>query len=450
RLWFLHQLDPGMAAYNINSAVRLTGTLNLDALERAQNEIVNRHEILRTSFAIIDGEPIQVISRGAASILTIVDLEDLSETERERESRLIIARQGREPFDLTRGAPLRATLFRMSQTEHIFLLATHHIVLDGWSLGVFIRELAALYESFSRNQESQLPALDIQYADYALWERGWLQGEVLDSHLAYWKRQLGGHLPVLELPADHPRPMTQTFRGAIHSFELSPDLSRALRDLSRREGATLFMVLLAAFQTLLYRVTGQEDIVVGTDIAGRNQVETESLIGLFVNHLVLRADLSGGPGFRQLLKRVREMSLDAYAHQALPFDKLVEALNPKRDLSRFPLFQVLFVLQNAAMPSLKLTGLTLTPFMADESTVKFDLAMFMSESERGITGAWSYNAELFDAATITRWASHFTVLLESIAQNPDEPIGDLALLTVREREWQGMEKTKRKESRLDR
>jgi amino acid adenylation domain-containing protein len=450
RLWFLNQLDPGMAAYNINSAVRLTGTLHLDALESALSEIVNRHEILRTSFASIDGDPIQVISPGVASILNIVDLEGLSGTERVRESRLIIARQGRQPFDLTSGAPLRATLFRMSETDHIFLLATHHIVLDGWSMGVFIRELAALYESFSTHQESPLPALAIQYADYALWERGWLQGEVLDSHLAYWKQQLGGNLPVLKLPADHPRPLTQTFRGAIQSFELPTGLSRPLRDLSRNEGATLFMILLAAFQTLLYRVTGQDDIVVGTDIAGRNQVETESLIGLFVNHLVLRADLSGDPSFRQLLKRVREMSLGAYAHQALPFDKLVEALNPKRDLSRFPLFQVLFVLQNAAMPSLKFTGLTLTTLKADESTVKFDLALFMSESDKGITAAWSYNAELFDAATITRWASHFTVLLESIARNPDESISRLEVLTVSEREWQGMEKRERNESRLDR
>ncbi|MDQ3258529.1 MAG: condensation domain-containing protein, partial [Acidobacteriota bacterium] len=315
RLWFLDQLEPGSSLYNHLSAIRLKGALSVEVLQRALNEIVARHETLRTTFATVDEEPVQIITLALSVPLSVFDLCGLQETEREAEAQRLVREEAQRPFDLAQGSLLRTSLLRLGSEEHILLLAMHHIISDGWSTGVFFQEIAALYVAFSTGKPSPLPELPIQYADYAVWQREWLQGEVLEKHLSYWREHLVGAPAVLELPVDRPRPAAQGFRGACQSIALSQSLTQALKSLSLREGVTLFMTLLAAFQTLLLRYTGQKDIVVGTDVAGRTQAETEKLIGLFANHLVLRTDLGGDPSFRELLRRVRDVALDANAHQ---------------------------------------------------------------------------------------------------------------------------------------
>jgi non-ribosomal peptide synthetase component F len=358
RLWFLEQLEPGNFAYNIPAGVRLTGSLHVMALKQSLNEIVRRHEALRTSFTTVNGEAVQVITQTSTLLLPIVNLSELPQAEQQAEVERLATAAAQGSFDLAQGPLLRATLLQLNETEHILLLTMHHIVSDGWSMGVFIRELAALYCAFSNEKPSPLPELPIQYADFAHWQRQWLQGEVLEEQLSYWKQQLNNAPPVLELPTDRPRPPIQSYQGAIASLVLCESLSQKLKFLSQRSGVTLFMILLAAFQTLLYRYTGQSDICIGSPIANRNRSETEGLIGFFVNTLVLRTDLSGNPSFQELLGRVREVALGAYAHQDLPFEQLVEALQPERSLSHQPLFQVMFILQNSPMPSLELPGLT--------------------------------------------------------------------------------------------
>jgi hypothetical protein len=345
-LWFLDQLDPGTPAYNIHSAVYLTGRLDVRVVERSLNEIVSRHEALRTTFASQEGGAVQLIAPFLDVSLPVVDLQKLSEVEREIEIQRLTEEESQWRFVLERGPLFRASLWRLGKERHILSLTVHHIVADGWSMRVLFRELGLLYEAFSAGKPSPLSELPVQYADFAVWQRQWLQGEELERLLSYWRDHLGGSLPVMELPTDHPRPAVQTFRGARQSVVLSRALSGFLRDLSRREGVTLFMVLLAAFKVLLHRYAGQAGIVVGTADAGRNRTEVEGLIGFFVNALVLRTDLSGNPTFRELLARVREVCLGAYAHQELPFERLVEELQPERDLSRTPLFQVLFNMHN--------------------------------------------------------------------------------------------------------
>ena len=308
----------------------------------------------------------------------------------------------------------------------------HHIVSDGWSVGVFTREMSTLYQAFSTGKPSPLPELPIQYADFAVWQREWLQGEVLDTQLSYWKQQLEGAPPVLELPTDYPRPAIETFRGGKISTEIPKSLTEALKAMSRREGATLFMTLMAGFQTLLYRYTGQEDVVVGSPIANRNRTEIEGLIGFFVNELVLRADLSGNPSFRELLSRVREAALGAYAHQDLPFEKLVKELQPQRDISRNPLFQVALVNQNAPSERLDLPGLKVTPVEVDTDTAKFDLSLYLWEEADGLKGRWEYGADLFDAATIVRMAGHYNNLLEAVVRDPDQRLSELPILSAQE------------------
>ncbi|WP_250125636.1 condensation domain-containing protein [Chroococcidiopsis sp. CCMEE 29] len=448
RLWFLEQLEPGTATYNIPAAVLLTGSLNGVALEQSLNQVIKHHEALRTNFATVEGRPIQIIKEALTLTLLVIDLQDLSDPEREFEVRRLATEEAQIPFDLEQGPLLRVTLLRLSQEEHIVLLTMHHIVSDGWSMGVLLRELAALYEAFSTGKSSSLPELPIQYADFAAWQQQWLQGEVLETKLAYWKQQLGGNLPVLQLPTDHPRAAVKTRRGAIQSFLLPSTLSQELHALSRKESVTLFMTLLAAFQALLHRYTNQDDIVVGTDVANRNRIETESLIGFFVNLLVLRTDLSGNPSFRELLGRVRKVALGAYAHQDLPFEKLVEALRPERNSSHTPLFQVLFVLQNAPMPPLELPGLTLRLLEVDNETSKFDLALFLTETERGLVATWQYNADLFEAATIARISAHFATLLDSIVAQPNARLNALEMLTETEREQGAVEKTEQKALKL--
>jgi acyl carrier protein len=358
RMWLLDQLEPDTPTYNISHALRLSGTLETEALKRSFTEIVSRHEALRTTFAAVDGEPVQVISPVTDVDLPIDDLTTLPEAEREDEAKRRARQEARSPFDLERGPLFRAKLLRLGEEEHLLLLTMHHVVSDGWSMGVFWRELGALYEAFSEGKPSPLAELPIQYADYALWQRQWLTGEVLDSQLTYWKERLA-ELSPLELPTDRPRSAAQTHRGASQELLLSESLTEALKDLARGEGATLFMVLLGAFQVLLSRYAGQEDVAIGVPIAGRTRAETEGLIGFFLNTLVMRTDLSGDPTFREVLSRVREVALGAYDHQELPFEKLVEELRPERDLSRSPLFQVLFNMQNVPASRIELPGLTM-------------------------------------------------------------------------------------------
>jgi hypothetical protein len=392
------------------------------ALEQTLSEIVRRHESLRTSFMVVGSEPVQVIAPVTAIPLPITDLSLMAEAEREGEARRLAGAEAREPFDLSTGPLFRAQLLRLSDSEHVLLCTMHHVVSDGWSMGVLIREVAALYQAFSAGEPSPLPELGIQYADFAAWQREWLTGEVLDSQLSYWKQQLQGAPAVLELPTDRSRPAVRSYRGARHSFQLSEELSRGLKELSRREGATLFMVLLAAFDVLLSRYTGQDDIVVGTDIANRNRTETEQLIGFFINQLVMRTDVSGNPTFRGLLSRVREVALGAYAHQDIPFEKLVEELQPERDLSRSPLFQVTFVLQNIPSQTLELGDLSVDLIGSDEETVKFDLTLIMTEEAQGFSGAWAYATDIFNPQTIARMHERFEALLNSITKRPEARI----------------------------
>ncbi|MEA2172453.1 MAG: hypothetical protein QOD00_45, partial [Blastocatellia bacterium] len=421
------------------AAVRLAGSLNVAAVEEALNEILRRHEALRTRFCEVDGRAAQVIEPWQRLSLGVENLGTLAETEREAEMLRLAREEAHRPFDLSSGPLLRARLLRMGDDEHVVLLTIHHIVGDEWSMGVMVRELAALYESFDAGKPSPLPELMVQYADFAAWQRGWFQGEVAESQLDYWRGQLDG-MPTLEMPVDKPRPSLQTYEGATLSFELSPVASDALAALSRREGVTLFMSLLAVFQTLLHRYTGQDDIVLGTPIAGRSRLQIESLIGFFVNTLVLRGRLDGNPTFRELLRRTREMALGAYAHQDLPFEKLVEELQPERDLSRTPLFQTVFVLQSDPVEKLDLPGLKLNSLRLDSEMAKFDLLLSMVEGAESLQGFLNYNTELFEHSTIKRMVGHFQTLIESILANPDARLSDLQWLTSSEteqlvREW---------------
>jgi amino acid adenylation domain-containing protein len=433
RLWFLQQMNPQSPAYNMPVASRLLGRLDVKALEQALNEIVQRHEALRTTFQMVDARPMQVISPRAALKLPLLDLTHLPERAREAEAHRLAVENLRQPFDLVNGLLVRAELLRMNVEDHVLLLTMHHIISDGWSISVLVNELAALYNSFSIGVPSTLPELPIQYADYAQWQRSWLTGEVLDVQLDYWKKRLEGAPPVLEVPTDRPRPSIQSFRGSLERFSVAEDVVRGLRELCRREGATIFMVLLAAFQTLLHRYAGQDVIVVGTPIAGRNRQELEGLIGFFINTLVMRADFRDDLSFRQLLAEVKESALGAYAHQEFPFDKLVEELQPQRDLSHMPIIQAMFALQNAPDESIELPGLTMKPVNVESETAQFDLSLNVWERGSALTGHLSYRTDLFDANTIRRMLAHFRTLLESIAKHPDERVSALRLLPDDER-----------------
>lgn len=443
RLWFLEQLQPGIAIYNLSAAVQLTGSLNVIALEQSVNEIIKRHEILRTTFSKLNGQTVQEIHDKYDLKLALVDLTTIQNSASEIVQNLILEEQ-QTPFDLSNGPLLRANLLKLAKTEHILLFTMHHIVSDGWSMGVITQEIIPLYTAFATGEVATLPDLPIQYADFAVWQRHWLQGEVLETQLAYWKQQLGNNLPVMKL-SDRPRADIKTRRGGSQSFIISSQESLALQTLSRQQGVTLFMTLLATFQVLLQRYINQDDIVIGTDVANRNLAETELLIGFFVNLLVLRTDLSGNPSFRELLGRVRQVALGAYAHQDLPFEELVKALQPERNLSNTPpLFQVLFVLQNAPMPPLELPGLTLSLLEIEQKVARFDLALFITETEQGISGKWQYNSDLFDTTTITRMTGHFQTLLNSIISQPDARIGSLEMLTEAEIKQQAIQKKERR------
>ncbi|TRT96054.1 MAG: amino acid adenylation domain-containing protein [Microcystis aeruginosa Ma_OC_LR_19540900_S633] len=431
RLWFLDQLQPNSALYNIPMVLHFRGNLNQKALEQSLQEICDHHEVLRTNFVTIGGQPTQVIQTTRETI-SVVDLQDLPIHEQEEKTQQLKQKQATQPFDLAKESLIRITLVVLSETEHLLLVCMHHIISDGWSIEVLIHELTSLYNAYVQNQPANLAPLPIQYADFALWQKQWLQGDVLQSQLNYWQNQLTAAPPLLSLPTDHPRPAVQSFVGTQQEFSLSPKLSQALTELSHQQGVTLFMTLLAAFDALLYRYTGSGDILVGTPIANRNRSEIEGLIGFFVNTLVMRTDLSDNPSFSQLLTRVREVTMDAYAHQDLPFEMLVEALQPERDLSHTPLFQVAFVLQNTPKSEIAMTGLTVTDLPPENTTAKFDLTLAMVNMDDGLKGVWEYNTDLFESSTIERLSGHFLNLLGGIVANPQERISQLPLLTESE------------------
>ena len=434
RLWFLDQLEPQSPQYNIPDAVRIRGNLDVEALERSLNEIVRRHEVLRAVFPTVDGIATQIIVPELYVPLVIRDLSQLPEEEREAEAMRLAQIEAKRPFDLARGPLIRTTLLRLAEDDFLFLLTMHHIVSDGWSTGVLIRELAALYPAFMAGKPSPLPELRIQYPDFAAWQRKVLQGEQLDKQLDYWREALAGMPTTLKLPTDRPRPSLQTYAGRVYTFALPPELSEQLKTMSREMDATLFMTLLAAFQAFLYRYSGQDDFGVGTPVANRSHPDLEKLIGFFVNTLVLRADLSDKPSFRRLVERVRETSLGAYAHQDLPFEMLVDALQPNRNLSQSPLFQVMFMLNPTTnAPTLRLPDLEFARVETETGISLFDMTLILNEGPDGLSGGVEYNADLFDESTIARMMRHFQRLLEGLVSDPDRPVDALPLLTDEER-----------------
>ena len=433
RLWFLSQLEPDSASYNTALAVRLRGPLNREATAQSLNEIVRRHEVLRTTFDEIDGELVQVIAEDLPMDLPVVDFSLEPPSERQTSAAVAAREEAHRPFDLRSGPLMRVRLLKLGPQDHVLVLTLHHIVCDGWSSQILAREFVTLYEAFHAGLPSSLPPLPIQYADYAVWQRGWLQGSVIEERLAYWKEKLKGRLPVLDLPTDRPRPAVQSDRGARFSFSVPRVLTDRLHALSRRQGATLFMILAAAFQVFLMRYSGLEDFCLGTPVANRPKRETESLIGFFANTLVLRADLSGNPTFANLLARVQETVLGAQAHQDLPFEQLVDALQPVRALSHTPLFQVMFALQTSLARTLAITSLEVSAMELDAGGAKFDLSLDMTEDETGLDCAFEYNQDLFDQKTVVRMAIHLQQLLESIVDNPQARLSELTILTAAER-----------------
>jgi amino acid adenylation domain-containing protein len=435
RLWFLHQLSPDSQSYNMLDALRLKGSLDIIALENSLSELVRRHEILRTTFPTVDGEGIQHIAEATPLTLPIDDLQGLSATEQMAQIQQKVQSLAAESFDLVSQPPVQFTLVKLSQTEHVLLLKMHHIIYDGWSLNIFFGELSQLYAAFSDGLASPLPELSIQYADFALWQRQWLTGEVLERQLNYWQEQLAGVSPVLELPTDKPRPPVQTFRGAAECFQLDRKLTQRLKQLSQESGTTLFMTLLAAFFVIISRYSRQSDVVVGSPIANRNHKSVEPLIGFFANTLALRGDVSNNPSFKDFLSQVRQTTLSAYAHQDLPFEMLVEKLQLERDLSRNPLVQVMFSLQNASQSEGNLSGLKMESLpIAVDIQARFDLEVIIWEIPDGLEGVWSYSSNLFDAATITRIGQHFETVLEVIVANPEVRVAEIPLLSPAERD----------------
>jgi amino acid adenylation domain-containing protein len=433
RLWFLDQLEPGLSIYNLARGLRLRGDLKPEALQAALNSLVDRHDVLRTTFENRRGVPLQIIGERKPVAMPVVDLRELPPEERESTLRRLMDEEAGRPFDLSRDLMLRARLFKLGEQEQLLLLVVHHIASDGWSMGVLDQELATLYHAHSEGRPSPLPELPIQYVDYALWQRKRLRGTLLDRQLGYWREQLKGDLSPLELATDHPRPTSPSYRGAARSMLLPRQLVDQLKELSRRQGATLFMTMLAAFQTLLHRYSGQDEIVVGSPIAGRTRTETEGLIGFFVNTLVLRGNLSGDPTFAEVVSRVREVALGAYAHQEVPFERLVEELRPERSHGHTPFFQVAFAFQNVPAHQLVLPGLVVEPVHMETRTAKFDLTLFLYETEGQLMAHLEYSADLFEAPTIDRLLEHYRTVLEGVATSPAARISGLPLMGEVER-----------------
>ncbi|MFP2912905.1 condensation domain-containing protein, partial [Pyxidicoccus sp. 3LFB2] len=434
RLWFLDQLEPGSASYNVPILLTLRGALVEDVLERSFQELVRRHESLRTVFRTQDGAPVQVILPVGTSQLEQVDLSGLPEAEREAEARRRAEHEAMRPFDLETGPLLRTTLLKLAPKEYLLVLVLHHIVSDGWTMGVLVREMSALYEGFRQGQPVSLPELPVQYADYAVWQRSWLQGEVLEAQIDWWKQHLSGAPPVLELPTDFQRPAVQSYRGDSCPVHLPQKLSEALKARCQEEGVTPFMALLATYQLLLSRYSGQEDITVGSPIAGRRRGELEGLVGFFVNTLALRTRLEGNPSFRQVLARVKETTLGAFAHQDIPFEKLVEELAPSRTLGHSPLFQVIFALQNAPVGELQLPDFSMQPLPLDNATARFELELSLSETPDGFAGELTYCRDLFSSGFAQRFCRHFAILLEGLLSQPERPFRHLPLLSPEERQ----------------
>ncbi|MFJ8203445.1 non-ribosomal peptide synthetase [Micromonospora chalcea] len=428
RLWFLEQLSPGSAAYNIPGAVRILGPLDLEVWRRCCNEITRRHEALRTTFTEVDGEPRQLVNAVCEPEFTVVDCAHLRGPQGEAGIQELAREEFTRPFDLADGPLLRVRFLRLGPQEHILLLTMHHIAADLWSMSVAIAELVELYGAFAAGRESTLPDLPIQYVDYTVWQRQRLEGDALDADLEYWKKTLAGAPAALELPIDKPRPAVQSTRGGSRPFALPEPVMTRLRALSQREGATPFMTLLAAFQALLHRYSREDDIVVGVPVANRNRPEIERLVGYFVNTLALRTDLSGDPSFRELVGRVRQTCLGAFAHQEVPFERLVEELAPRRDLSRSPIFQVHFIFQNIPMPEFDVAGLRLEPVDVESSTARFDLELQVFDRPDGLTGWFEYNTDLFEPATVERMSRHLAQLVENLLADPDRPIDQVPML----------------------
>ncbi|GJL59956.1 MAG: hypothetical protein NPIRA03_28130 [Nitrospirales bacterium] len=445
RLWFLSQLKPDGWSYNLPVALRLVGTVDIPALVNSVEAVVRRHETLRTTFRAVDGEPMQSIAVEGNVAMPVENLHDVSEDERHEAVHRLAVEEMRRPFRLDQEAPIRLRLLKLEQQEHVLLIVLHHIVADAWSMALLAHEVGVFYASCLYGNDAcdaslnRLPVLPIQYADFAYWQRQWLQGDVLEDHLSYWKQRLGANPPVLRLPTDRPRPSVQSYRGARLTFSVSQSVTEKIQSIGRGNGVTLFMTLLAAFNVLLFRTTGQEDIIVGTDVANRNREETEGLIGFFVNVLPFRIDLSGNPTFSDLLQSVREVALEAYAHQDLPFEKVVESLKITRDLGSNPLVQTLFVLQNVPEPSMELPGLEVHALDLETEVSRFDLGLFMEETIEGLSGMWKYSLDLFNESTIVRLSKSFLTLLESIAADPEARIRDLDTLSDEERESRMME-----------
>lgn len=431
RLWFLNQLDSGNSFYNLSLATRFSSPIQARKLEESINEIVRRHEALRTRFAMINEQPVQIVAPHVYVHLEVIDLTGKPESEREDEGARLSMIEAQRPFDLERDLLFRATLLRLAQSEYVLLMTMHHIVSDGWSMSILYRELSAMYSAKTAGQSARLLTLPIQYADFALWQRGFLQGEVLEKLLSYWKTKLANLPPILELPTDRPRPKMQVFQGAVYALGFPKSLLDGLKVIARKTDTTLFMILLAAFKVLLFRYSGQADVIVGTPIANRTRREIEGLIGFFVNTLVLRTDLSNNPTFDELVSCVRETTLEAFVHQDLPFEKLVEELQPERNLSHNPIFQVMFVLQNNESPSQ--TGAAPSSPQSFAGTSKFDLTLCTTEMLDGLMVAFEYNTNLFDKSTIVAMTRHFQTILENATAQPERRVSDLLLSGAAER-----------------
>ncbi|MDF5736629.1 MULTISPECIES: amino acid adenylation domain-containing protein [unclassified Nostoc] len=428
RMLFFYQLDRNNPFYNESFQFRINGALSIAALEQSINEIIHRHEALRTIFPTVDGFAVQQIIPTLTINIPVVDLQGLKEAEIQQ----IVTEEARQPFDLGKDPLLRVTLLRLGLETHLLILTIHHIIIDGWSMGIFIKELSALYQAFTTGSPNPLPELTIQYADFALWQRKWLTEELQQRQLNYWKQQLADAPPLLELSTDYPRPSVQTFSGAIKEFQLNSNLTAQLKTLSQQSGTTLFMTLLAAFAILLHRYSSQDDICIGSPFSNRNRTEIESLIGFFVNNLVLRTQIKENPSFSKFLTQVQSVVLDAHTHQEVPFEQVVEALQPERSLGYNPLFQVMFVLENFSLDTLELPGITLTPELVERGTAQFDLSLSIWATQKGLMGSWEYNSDLFKADTIARMTLHFQTLLEAIVAAPDQRVGELPLLTEKE------------------
>lgn len=444
RLWFFDQFEPASLVYNVLTPVSLRGNLDVSALEEAFNHLVRRHEALRTTFELREGQPVQIIGQQQSIPIRRIDLSHQARPEQQEQFHAVFNDETCRPFDLKKGPLLRITLVRMAAEEHALLLAMHHIVTDGWSMNVLVREAVALYAMYSAGRAPDLPPLPIQYADFAVWQRNWLQGEVLEQQLAYWKQHLGAKPAVLELPTDFPRPAVQTYRGANFIFPFSPALSQSLKTFCRAQQATMFMVLLAAFNVLFHRYAGQQEIIVGSPIANRNRKELEGLIGFFANTLPMRTSVSGELSFREVLARLKEAALGAYAHQDLPFEYLVEQFHPERSLSHSPLVQVMFNFEPTIPQMAEMPGLSASLMDYNNKSAKFDLTLFARDHGTEIFGTLEYNVDLFTSETIERMSGHLLTLLSGIVANPDQPISGLPLLTRHERyqmleEWNATE-----------